>query len=252
MARIKKTVGDTARELGIDKEQLGRLGESLAQRLINTPDTKFTRIARELLPDWVVDGLFNTIAIGLALQSEVFVLDAVNSIFRENQIDLQLTSLRSEDIKNDMDRFAANYINAKMETRLIGIKKLTKDEVFEELGRVIAIRINSEAGSNISNIFPVKKFREEFSAAVVDQINNTLSDDGAVMTRYGKRELKEKLLKGMTGYAPPPQATSTPESVLASNRLKQKKYRQTHKAVYFTLDKIAEAEALRDGDAAVL
>lgn len=234
----------TLKEVGVSKDELGEIGQAFADRLINSDDSRWVHLAKFILPDGLVDSIKGMYAVAMALQAEAFVLDAINARLDKTGVGLHLTTLSVDGIKSDVDRFAANYINAKLGTSLTGIRNLSKDQLLEGLGQVMAQRINSEAGTTITNIFPVARLRQELSYAVIDQVDSEVDATGAVLTRAGKAMLKDRLLKKMAGYTPPPTpSTKMTEVELAENRAKQKKYRMTHKAIYVNTAKLEAAMA---------
>lgn len=149
---------------------------------------------------------------------------------------LRLTNLGDKaQVINDLDAFAAVQINAKLGTDLRRLRGSTKDELLEEVGRVIAGRVNAETGSKIATVYPVAKLRDELGTELMRQFDNRgrLADGGLFPTNR-VMQTKAAFLKQVQIYKPveAPVRTDAEELKAAANRARQKKYRRTHKAVY--------------------
>jgi tRNA(Ser,Leu) C12 N-acetylase TAN1 len=149
---------------------------------------------------------------------------------------LRLTNLGDRAaVIDDLDAFAAVQINAKLGTNLRRLRGSTKDELLEEVGRVIADRVNTETGSKIVTMYPVAKLRDELGTELIRQFDNRgRLAEGGLFPINRVLQTKAAFLKQVQIYKPvdAPVRTDAEELKAAANRARQKKYRRTHKAVY--------------------
>jgi hypothetical protein len=141
----------------------------------------------------------------------------------------------AERLKRDVDKFAAFMINEKIGTTLTGVKSLTKNEVLDNIGLVVAQRINADAGTALSNVFPLANFREQIGMSVAAQLDTGITGAGGFLTASAAAAVRDAVAKNMNGYRPAKASKSTP-SQLASNRARQAKYRKKHVAVWVPVE----------------
>jgi hypothetical protein len=133
---------------------------------------------------------------------------------------------------NDVDKFVARYINHKIGSDLTGVKSMTRDELLTELGSVVARRLNAEAGTSITNVHPVSNFRAQLGMALVAQLDTSVIGAGSLLTAQQVQAVRLAVARGMDGYRPPKAPSASTPAQLASNRARQKKYRDKHVAVW--------------------
>jgi hypothetical protein len=189
------------------------------------PPLHKTKQVQSIIVQWVT-----------TLAFKEFITLVVNGLVEESGMGDKLkfrNILDQKMLRDDLDRGFANMINAKLGTSLTGIQGMTKDEILQELGGVFAQRINAEAGTSITNIFPVARLRSELGTAVIDQLDAATVNTGSIITRDKVKQLKDKVAAGLSAYVPPNAPLgSISDARRSANRAAQKKYRQTHKAVW--------------------
>lgn len=173
---------------------------------------------------------------GLVRFGERYATGKLNDRLEARGIGFRFTNLADiQGTLDDMDRFAAIQLNAKLGTNLLKLRGSTKDDILEEVGRVIAGRVNAETGSHIATVYPVARLREELGTELTRQFSNSGNlAEGGLFPIKQVTQTKAAFLKQVQLYRPVdiPERTPIEELKAAANRARQKKYRQRFKAVY--------------------
>jgi hypothetical protein len=184
----------------------------------------------------IMNAITDTLAVAFAtLSGEAFIVSKINEKLEDAGLSLRLTNLKKEDVKSDVDRFAADYVNSKIGTNLTGIRSLSKDQILEAVGEQVAQRLNAQAGTTITNIYPVDVLRDQIGAAVVAQLDVNTVGAGSILSMTRKQQVRDAVMGAVELYVPQTSGAPTlgrSAYDMARNRAKQKKYRMTHKAVY--------------------
>ena len=163
-----------------------------------------------------------------------FATNWTNARLREAGIDAQFTNLLNVDaINNDVDKMAAQRVNAKIGTEFTSLKSVGRDDALKEVGRVMGDRINAETGANLQTIWPVEKFRDELGTELMRQFDAGVDlPSGSLFPHNRLVQIQAALLKNMAGYVPPTGREPADPVKAAKNRDRQAKYRRSHKRVW--------------------
>lgn len=161
------------------------------------------------------------------------VTDYVNGSLSDAGLSLRFTNITSsEAIKDDVDKFAAERVNAKAGTSFTSLKSLDREEFLTGVGAVVADRISSQTGARITNIYPVEKLRQELGTELARQFDGPAAglSPGALFPQAAIALVERKVWARFDGYKPPREPADGAKAAKARER--QKKYRRTHKQVW--------------------
>ena len=143
-------------------------------------------------------------------------------------------------LKADVDGFLAARINAKAGTNFTTVQNLTRDDFLAEVGSKIAQQVNNQTGSNIVTVYPVERLRDELGTELQRQFDPGVDlGSGALFKRkilegierrvYAKFAVKNPTPVGNYWGPPNNDAEATRR---AKGRLRQAKYRKSHKLAW--------------------
>jgi len=147
-------------------------------------------------------------------------------------------------VKNTIERYALDRVNAKAETQFTTLAGLTPDAFLAEAGQVLARRVNNETGANMGAVWPVEKLKSELHSEVLRQFDNrgryaagSLFKPGVLEAVKGKiaarhPELMEQVNAPIDGGMWGPPATEKIAKRREAGRIRQAKYRRTHQQVW--------------------
>jgi hypothetical protein len=178
-----------------------------------------------------------------------FVTDKVNARLADAGLSLRFSNVFDKDkLRDDLDRFAAERVNAKAGTNFVSLKKIDKEGFLVGVSQVLAERVNTETGSKIQALWPVERLRSELGTELVRQFDSGADlAPGALFDRASVAMVQAKLAKklGSVAQAPNVPGDASPGTTFwgpprderhalerAKARVRAAKYRRKHRQVW--------------------
>ncbi|MCX7902776.1 MAG: hypothetical protein N2483_10965 [Burkholderiaceae bacterium] len=187
------------------------------------------------------DTIKNAVSDWIASDSgAAYVTALVNSRLENRGVDFRFSNvLDPQAMRADVDAYAAQRLNVRAGTSFTSLANVTRDEVLEQVGAVLAARVNHETGSNLAALWPVERLREELGTELLRQFDSNVDlPNGALFPRHRVEQIQAAIGRRLGKYQAPtvgpwgPPRDESHELQRAKARARQAKYRRTHRAVW--------------------
>lgn len=176
-----------------------------------------------------------------------FITEKVNEKLSAHGLDLHFRNVFDKaKVLDDVDGFAARRVNGKAGTNFSTLKGVDREAFLVEVSKVLATRVNTETGSNITALWPVETLRRELGTELARQFEpgvdlaagaifpkaKLIAIEAAIGKKLGVLYASPVVAAGGSGSYWPAARDAAHELERAKGRIRAEKYRRTHRQVW--------------------